>query len=732
MTSRATLFGSAGTGKTRAGIQTVVEYLKSGFAPAEIAYLAFTKAASRVAIRRIQKEVDVGADEFTGFRTLHAWCLREMQRAAPSKLNVMQRDDWVKFAKETGMLIAAEDVRIDDLGDSMLGLMSGYGEWDEVRRAYTLSRLTSGSIAELDASRNRPSQAALRRLGYVSDDMYRSFVSAYEKFKDKEGLVDFTDMLEWAARNAPDPKPIRKVVVDECLPAGTPIRMADGTRKRVEEVKLGDTVLGFDHRNGRVMPSTVVERREREADDLICIDDVLVLTSNHPVFVVGVGYVEARKILPKDRLLTCREGRRGVRWYEPRSAPSKNYRQKEGGDSSFVGMGNVAVQKSANNRGRGCYMHTHTVCRIRKVKASTKVYNIGTETENYFAADLLVHNCQDLSPLLYFVLDRIFTDRAGEVLLIGDDLQAIFSFAGVDPTQFLREADRGAKYVQTYTYRFGPQIVRFSADIASRVQVAQRRELVSKADEERAKRGLPPIQHLIRKTGSFEPDPRPGLILHRHVNGCQAIGKKYIEAGLPFRNERGADPLGYDPQIEAYGVLRKLAQGARVRNSDVGIVFTSLMKSTYTDSAGVRHTLVVRGGKKKTIAKTGETDLRTLRDEGILTELGYSVIREKNYSMLKHTNNLLYYDRLVKNGYDVDSQGPRITTIHGSKGRQHDRVVVFTEMSTNCWKDVDTEHRLAYVASTRTERELEICQAKMMEWGKTEYYYPEEAEDAGG
>jgi superfamily I DNA/RNA helicase len=94
---------------------------------------------------------------------------------------------------------------------------------------------------------------------------------------------------------------------------------------------------------------------------------------------------------------------------------------------------------------------------------------------------------------------------------------------------------------------------------------------------------------------------------------------------------------------------------------------------------------------------------------------------------MKHPEDLEYYDRVVKNGYGLDGRGaPVVTTIHGSKGRQAEGVTVFNEMGRRCWDDQDTEHRLAYVASTRTRGDLEICADRRVEWAASQYDYPTE------
>ncbi|MFC1703383.1 polymorphic toxin-type HINT domain-containing protein [Candidatus Omnitrophota bacterium] len=69
-----------------------------------------------------------------------------------------------------------------------------------------------------------------------------------------------------------------------CFVAGTPILMADGTSKSIEEIKVGDTVLAFDQETGENKPDKVTEVFEHTTDNYLLINGHLKITSNHPLF----------------------------------------------------------------------------------------------------------------------------------------------------------------------------------------------------------------------------------------------------------------------------------------------------------------------------------------------------------------------------------------------------------------------------------------------------------------
>lgn len=524
-------------------------WLAEGVRPDEIAYLGFTKASARAALDKVIEEIPgARTEDYTGFRTIHSLCYRLMREArGEDRLEVMRPFDWKRFAQETGMKGKYSVDDWEDLAGALAALADrGMTEWDKIRTAYTLSRVTAGSIEELDAARVRPGEFACSRLGFLYADQYRAFVNALERFKEKEGLIDFSDMLEFVARNVGPQPQYRKVVVDEA---------------------------------------------------------------------------------------------------------------------------------------------------------------------------------QDITRLHFFMLDKLFDGAAENLTLIGDDYQAIFTWSGADPKKFLEEARRGKRLQLTQTHRFGEAIVRFSKRIADRLSVRQDKDVI----------GVSGKKHKISFSGLFRPFAGSGFLLHRHVMGCQEISKAYMASGLPFRNLRGKDPLGATNRIKAFEAVRELAAGRPIPVHEVGNALQELVPSTVADGdKSIR--LVVHGAKKK-IAEGGagvgaaSVNLGQLVEARTLTPEGAQVIREGHYALLRHSEDLDYYSRLAANGYGLDGAGgPTISTIHGVKGEQAPRVTVFREMSRKCWDDPDGEHRVAYVAATRTEGDLEICSDRLVDWASLTYDYPQEEE----
>lgn len=331
---------------------------------------------------------------------------------------------------------------------------------------------------------------------------------------------------------------------------------------------------------------------------------------------------------------------------------------------------------------------------------------------------VVLDECQDLAPVHHLLVDKLL-QHSEEIWWIGDDDQSIFKFSGASAELFLERAKRSQYQIQLrQTNRFGQEIVDFSKKIIERVAHRHPKEIVGVAGQAGS----------VEVSGQFEPVSGDVIILHRHVQGCENIARQYMEAGLPFRNERGLDPLDSTKRIKAWQAIQELSKGEPVTSAAAALLVEEFIPMTSMGEGNQRIRLVIHGSKSK-LDETlkGPVNLRDLVQAKVLTSEGASVIQDKAYHTLRvGLNDFQYFDRLHKNGYNLDTLDkiPRITTIHGAKGRQAKRAIVFSEMGNKCWEDYETEHRLAYVAATRTKTILTICVENTVHWAKDMYDYP--------
>ncbi|MCC6775623.1 MAG: strawberry notch family protein [Hyphomicrobiales bacterium] len=99
------------------------------------------------------------------------------------------------------------------------------------------------------------------------------------------------------------------VAFDECVPAGTMIATPDGVSP-IEELKVGDKVLGFEHQTGLVITTQVVRTFRRTTTAKLRRVGLVEMTGNHPVWTENAGYIPSICIHENDVVrYLCPHGR---------------------------------------------------------------------------------------------------------------------------------------------------------------------------------------------------------------------------------------------------------------------------------------------------------------------------------------------------------------------------------------------------------------------------------------
>lgn len=90
------------------------------------------------------------------------------------------------------------------------------------------------------------------------------------------------------------------LVVDECFPAGTSVSTPTGPRA-IEDLDIGDEVIGVDHQTGKPVVTTVRHTFNRLTDEPLTTVNGVAMTPNHPVW-TDRGYVPAGSVVSDDKV----------------------------------------------------------------------------------------------------------------------------------------------------------------------------------------------------------------------------------------------------------------------------------------------------------------------------------------------------------------------------------------------------------------------------------------------
>lgn len=99
-----------------------------------------------------------------------------------------------------------------------------------------------------------------------------------------------------------------------CFVADTPILMADGGCKNIQDIEVGDEVLSFAEGKaqvGKATPKQVVRTFVKYSDEIIVFDDIG-STAGH-LFLTGAGFVPLGKVIEDDLGIIHKDGVRSVR-----------------------------------------------------------------------------------------------------------------------------------------------------------------------------------------------------------------------------------------------------------------------------------------------------------------------------------------------------------------------------------------------------------------------------------
>lgn len=200
--SRSVLYGPPGTGKTTALLDIVDRELASGTSPTRIAFLSFTRKATEEARDRAIERFGFDKKELPWFRTIHSLAFNRLG---------LRRDE-VMGPKAYRQVGEALGLTFSGRHDEDEGLPTGRHKGD--RYAFLDGFSRARCIRAEEAFRLCVDPTDSEDLDWWE---FRRFRYTLARYKDDNGLVDFSDMLELDQA----PLDVDAVIVDEAQDLST-------------------------------------------------------------------------------------------------------------------------------------------------------------------------------------------------------------------------------------------------------------------------------------------------------------------------------------------------------------------------------------------------------------------------------------------------------------------------------------------------------------------------------
>jgi superfamily I DNA/RNA helicase len=300
---------------------------------------------------------------------------------------------------------------------------------------------------------------------------------------------------------------------------------------------------------------------------------------------------------------------------------------------------------------------------------------------------LFIDEAQDLSPLQWDVVN-VLGANAKRKYACGDDDQAIFHWAGADSSVFQNlEADRVR--VLDQSYRVSKAVHNLAMSIANRIKCRlEKRYLPTDSMGKVSEAGYLTDLNYNKKTF---------ILFRNHYRGA-VIAQAFRNESVPFIG-RGSPLNSIDVRAGLFAFYSLVTKGEAPCDQ-----IKRLMNFVPSDGKGWNDWImpsVPKLLKEKSSLTCDQVFIRkpTLTDWFMI------------FSNLSHLGSINDYIR--KRGL-LAAALPKveIMSIHQSKGREADTVIIDPEMSRAVWQsminDPDDEHRTWYVAVTRAKEQVKL------------------------
>jgi DNA helicase-2/ATP-dependent DNA helicase PcrA len=282
----------------------------------------------------------------------------------------------------------------------------------------------------------------------------------------------------------------------------------------------------------------------------------------------------------------------------------------------------------------------------------------------------LIDEAQDLCPLQWKVVEKA-SQSSPHIFIAGDDDQSIYKWAGASAKEFL--GIEGEEIVLDKSYRLPICVFDKSKEILKEIKERKKKEFspVEKDGNVQYINGIEDFE--FKKDEEY-------LILFRNRWQAKEIREILKERGIPFSDSNNSSIN--QELLKAIVAWEGLRKGANPLRNIISLFKKMSFKIKYEED---------------------------LVNPVLLKQEWYKIFNKVKLEELDYIRNC------KKNGYSLKAEPKiKISTIHQAKGGESDNVILFTDVSHKVWENIDNdeEHRVWYVAVTRSKKNLFIVHEK--------------------
>ena len=311
---------------------------------------------------------------------------------------------------------------------------------------------------------------------------------------------------------------------------------------------------------------------------------------------------------------------------------------------------------------------------------------------------LFIDEAQDLSNLQWAIVDE-FSKLVSNVIIAGDDKQAIYGFSGGDPDSLINR--KGTRRILETSYRLPNNILNFSEQIAGRIQNKQEYVCLSKKEGGNV--------YDILSLDDVDLSKGTWMLLVRNRKFLEYFEYILDQKNIIYSSSSGR--CSVDPEtIDCVTQWTNLMLGYAIEGRCIKTIYKRFLRGSGTVARGFKGTIkFVEDDEAKTLAELQS-------DHGLVANGTWDQVFSLPEKTIETIKKLEELGELNKK--------PRITvsTIHGVKGGEADNVIILPDMANLSYKGFldqpDNEHRVFYVAATRAKTNLYLHQPI------TDMFYP--------